>query len=280
MSIFGGSRLGIASSYGLSSDDIAYAYDRGARFFFWGALRRPSFARGVRRLSGSKRAELTLGLQSYARMPALVGRGVESGLRGLGVDHADLLVLAWWTDVPLAPIVEAALGLKERGVVRHVMVSSHRRPTLARLGQDPRIDGLMVRYNAAHPGAETELFPHLTCAPGRARRPSILAFNATRWASLIGPARASDCYRFALSHPSVDACLCGPSNRAELTEALDAVEQGPLDEEELAFMRAHGADVRARLGGRGGLSASVIGMADEVVRRWSRPTPHLLVAKD
>lgn len=39
----------------------------------------------------------------------------------------------------------------------------------------------MIRYNAAHPGAEREIFPHL-----------------------------GDCYRFCLSSPYVDVVLTGP----------------------------------------------------------------------
>lgn len=40
-------------------------------------------------------------------------------------------------------------------------------------------------------------------------------------------------------------CLTGPRDAAELDEALAAVRRGPLDADELAWMRAVGASVRA-----------------------------------
>ena len=86
------------------------------------------------------------------------------------------------------------------------------------------------------------------------RRPGVVAFTATRWGSLLDPRLvpegertpgASDCYRFALSHPQVDVCLSGPRDAAQLDEALRAVELGPLDDAEMAWMRRVGAGVRA-----------------------------------
>src|SRR5678816_75154 len=85
-------------------------------------------------------------------------------------------------------------------------------------------------------------------------RPGIVAFTATRWGSLVDPRavpegeprpRGSDCYRFALSHPDVDMTLCGPKNRAELSEALLALDRGPMSDDELAWMRRVGKSVRA-----------------------------------
>jgi hypothetical protein len=79
-------------------------------------------------------------------------------------------------------------------------------------------DLFMVRYNAAHRGAEREVFPLLPEPP---ERPGIFAYTATRWGSLLDPKRlpagerapsAADCYRFCLSHPGVDMVLCGPAD--------------------------------------------------------------------
>jgi aryl-alcohol dehydrogenase-like predicted oxidoreductase len=117
------------------------------------------------------------------------------------------------------------------------------------MAKQPRYDSLMVRYNAAHTGAEREVFPFFA-----RRRPGVLAFTATRWGTLLDrrlvPAeervpRATDCYRFALSAKVVDACLTGPGDRRELDEALLALDEGPMSQEELAWMRRVGAAVRA-----------------------------------
>ena len=55
-------------------------------------------------------------------------------------------------------------------------------PQLATLVADPAYDGVMVRYNAAHTGAEREIFP---LALGR--HLPVLAYTATRWGSLVAP---------------------------------------------------------------------------------------------
>jgi aryl-alcohol dehydrogenase-like predicted oxidoreductase len=111
----------------------------------------------------------------------------------------------------------------------------HDRARLVSYAND--FDALMVRYNAAHRGAEKSVFP--------AAR-AVIAYTATRWGSLVGPMRASDCYRFVLSHPSVTSCLCAPANRAELDEALLALDRGPMSSEELAEARHIGDRVHAQ----------------------------------
>jgi aryl-alcohol dehydrogenase-like predicted oxidoreductase len=104
----------------------------------------------------------------------------------------------------------------------------------------------MIRYNAAHPGAEHDIFPHV-----REQKPSILAYTATSWRRLLKRPRgwdgavmtAGDCYRFQLSNPHVDLALTGPASRAELEENLRALEKGPLSEDEASWMRAFGRAV-------------------------------------
>src|SRR6185369_2565769 len=109
---------------------------------------------------------------------------------------------------------------------------------------------------AAHPGAETEVFPHLGPRepdPGGAKgRPGVVTYTATRWGALLDPRltppneptpRGSDCYRFALTHPDVDVTLCGAKTREELEEALDALHRGPMSADELAWMKRVGAVV-------------------------------------
>jgi hypothetical protein len=108
-----------------------------------------------------------------------------------------------------------------------------------------------VRYNAAHPGAEREVFPHLAAV---AEPPGVVAYTATRWGALLDRRlidagervpTAADCYRFALSDPRVSLCLSGPKNAAELDDALIALERGPLPADELEWMRRVGKQVHA-----------------------------------
>jgi predicted aldo/keto reductase-like oxidoreductase len=104
----------------------------------------------------------------------------------------------------------------------------------------------MIRYNAAHPGAERDIFPHR-----RGDRPTVLAYTATAWRRLLkrpagwdGPVMtAGDCYRFQLSSPHVDLALTGPANTSEVVANLDALEKGPLTPDEDRWMRDFGRAV-------------------------------------
>jgi aryl-alcohol dehydrogenase-like predicted oxidoreductase len=240
--------LGLGSSYGLEARDVTRAVERGINYIYWGGVRRPSYAEAIRALGPSRRDELLLVVQSYARLPGLMRPDLEKSLRALGTCRADLLLLGWWNEPPPRAIVDAALSLKASGKARGVMISCHYRESFAAYIDDPSYDGIMVRYSAAHPGAEREVFPLLS-----RRRPGVVSYTATRWGTLLRselmPAgertpTASDCYRFSLSNPDVDVCLTGPANARQLDEALSALDKGPLGEEEMAWMRRVGAHVR------------------------------------
>jgi aryl-alcohol dehydrogenase-like predicted oxidoreductase len=176
-----------------------------------------------------------------------MGWSVERALRSLGYDRADVLLLGLWNRETPERILDAARVLRQRGLVRYLALSSHDRPRVAKLAAGGDFDILHFRYNAAHPGAERDVFPHL----GAGDRPGMVAFTATSWGQLLNPQRvrggervpsASDCYRFVLTRPEVDVCLTGPANAAEMDEALRAVRLGPMSEDELAWMRRIGGE--------------------------------------
>jgi len=191
-----------------------------------------------------------LTVQSYSRVAALMAPSVELALRRAGIDHFDFLLLGMWNQPPWPWLVDAARRLREQGKVRHLMLSTHNRPSLREHfetfedGTSP-FDAFMLRYNAVHRGAEKDVFPFLP----ETQRPGIVTYTTTRWGDLLDPKkmppgetppRARDCYRFALSHPDVDLALCGPANREQMQEALRALDDGPLDPEELKRMQRIG----------------------------------------
>jgi aryl-alcohol dehydrogenase-like predicted oxidoreductase len=242
------SALGLGSSFGIASPDVEHAFERGVSYFYWGSVRRPGFGRAVRGLARQHRDRMVVVVQSYTRAASLMRGSLQGALRRLGTDHADFLLLGWWNALPPARILDAARALREDGLCRGLMISCHHRPSFAEYARHPDIDAIMVRYNAAHPGAEDEVFSHLGERP-----PGVVAYTATRWGDLLNPAllppdeaapRASDCYRFALSHPAVNVCLAGPKDRTELDAALEALDRGPMDADELAWMKRVGAHVK------------------------------------
>lgn len=244
-------RLGIGASYGVGTAAIEAAVERGANFLYWGSLRRAAMARAIRNLAGRRRDRLVVAVQSYARLGVAVRWSLEWALRQLRLDHADVLILGWWNREPPRRVLDAAVRLRERGLIRALALSGHHRPLFPRLAASGGFGAFMVRYNAAHRGAEHEVFPHLPAG----HHPLVIAYTATRWGQLVDPARTppgervpegNDCYRFALSHPRVGLALAGPANDAQMAEALRALDRGPMDPDELAWMRRVGDHVYRR----------------------------------
>lgn len=239
-------RLGLACNFGLDADGFAAALDRGANYFFWTPMRTGAVTPGLRAALQRDRERYVV-----ATGPLLgvfgggVARGVESLLKSLGTDYLDVCHLFWvgvsssWRDAT----ADALVRLKEQGKIRATAISIHDRPRAGRLALDERLDLQMIRYNAAHPGAERDIFPSYAT-----RRPDVVAYTATAWRKLLKRPSgwegrvpdAGDCYRFALSSPHVDVVLSGPADRAQMEANYDALGRGPLDPDEDRWMREFG----------------------------------------
>ncbi|MBP2687675.1 MAG: putative aldo/keto reductase, partial [Deltaproteobacteria bacterium] len=175
--------------------------------------------------------------------PGAVRRAAEAALRTLCVDSLDVFQLYWLGKMSAftGSVQEEMRRLRDEGKVRALGVSIHDRPRAGKLAEGSILDLLMIRYNAAHPGAEAEIFPRLDL-----RRPAVVAYTATAWRKLLrAPGgwkgkvpTAGDCYRFCL-----DVVLTGPRTTAELRENLAAIDRGPLSPEEMEGMRAFGRAV-------------------------------------
>jgi len=253
------SRLGVSASYGVPGDAVERAFEQGVNYLYWGSIRRDSFGAGLRHL-GPRREQFVLAIQSYTRAASLMGWSLERALRALRFDYTDVLLLGMWNR-PVAPrILEAAQRLQARGLVRYLAVSTHTRSLVPAIAAARDFDIVHFRYNAAHPGAETDIFPHLPDAG----RPGLVAFTATSWAQLLGKAAlqgiagshslpkgeriptAADCYRYVLTRPEVDVCMTGPKDAAQMEHALEALRLGPMSEDELAWMRRVGRAVSGK----------------------------------
>jgi aryl-alcohol dehydrogenase-like predicted oxidoreductase len=245
------SRLGIGSGYGVPASAVEKAFhEHGINYLYWSLSRRGGMTEAIRKLVPQHRDELLIVMQTYDHSGLFIERAHEKGLRKLGITHADVLILGWFNRYPGRRVLDAAMRLKDQGKVRFLAMSGHNRKTHGKVAAktDTPIDILMVRYNAAHTGAERDVFPHLPAV----NRPGVTSYTATRWGQLLKakkmpagekPLTAADCYRFVLSNPDVDVCFTGPKTADEMDQALLALEAGPMSPEELERVRRIGDHV-------------------------------------
>ena len=239
-------RLGLAVNFGVEGVDLEWALEQGVNYVFW----TPNARKVTQSLKAAiKRDRESLILACGPTTGYFAGgikRACERLLKKLDTEYLDIFQLFWLGRMSaLTPsTIDALVSLRESGMVRAIGVSIHDRKRAGKLAADSALDMLMVRYNAAHPGAEIDIFPHLA-----KRSPAIVAYTATRWRGLLkrpkgwdGPVMtASDCYRFCLSNPHVDLVLTGPKNRRQLQENLSNLrEKGPLSKEEYRWIRDFG----------------------------------------
>jgi aryl-alcohol dehydrogenase-like predicted oxidoreductase len=240
-------RLGLSGSFGLDEAAAREALET-VQYVFWSPR--------MKGLTAPLRDALARDRERYvvSAGPLLgflrggVRRAAEAALRTLRVDYLDVFQLYWLGKMSAltGAVQEELLRLKDEGKIRVIGTSIHDRPRAGRLAEDSVFELLMIRYNAAHPGAETDVFPHLT-----RRRPAVVAYTATSWRKLLrapkgwtGPVpTAADCYRFCLTSPQVDVVLTGPRSIAELRANLAGLEKGPLSAAELDLMRTFGRAV-------------------------------------
>jgi hypothetical protein len=240
-------RLGLSGSFGLDEAGCREALER-IQYVFWSPLMKgltPALRDALAR--DRERYVVSAGpLLGY--LPGALRHGAERALRTLGVDYLDVFQLYWLgrMSVFTGAVQSELVKLRDEGKIRAIGVSIHNRKRAGKLAEDSILDLLMVRYNATHPGAEQEIFPHLA-----RRRPVVVAYTATAWRRLLhapggwkGPVpTAGDCYRFCLTNPNVDVVLSGPRNVVELRKNLDALEKGPLSSGEMTFLREFGEAV-------------------------------------
>ena len=242
------SRIGIGSSYGIDATALREAFEEGMNLFYFGSVRTKQMAEAVRAMAPSHREQMVVMVQSYTPWGWFLPRSVDRALRMLNIDYADLLILGLKNKPVPGKVLDQAIRLKESGKVRGLVVSAHRRAAFAEHLRSQAVDAIMVRYNAAHIGAENEVFPLRRAED----RPGVIAYTATRWGTLLQdvpgeqPATATDCYRFVLQHPAVDVCLAGPADREQLKEAQKAATMPPMSEEEVERMRRIGRVIHSR----------------------------------
>lgn len=253
-------RLGLSGTYWPGKQTIHYALDQGVNYFFCYGFD-AQMVRVLRDLARTRRKDVVIATGAYNLVVGYpnLRRTLEKRLRQLGTDYIDVFLFLGVLKPKQFPekVVEEMCRFREEGKVRAIGLSCHDRKFAGQLAEQGKLDTLMIRYNAAHRGAENDIFPHLA-----AHHPGLVSYTATRWGYLLRKPRAwpksepiptaGDCYRFVLGNDNVDVCLTAPSNMKQLRENLEAVSRGPLPDADMDFMRRFGDVVH--YGGKRGWS--------------------------
>jgi len=241
-------RLGLSATYRPGERAIYKALDEGINYFF-GFGFDTQMMRVMRDVLRREREKYVIaaGAYNYILFHSDLRRTLEKRLRQLRTDYIDIFLFLGVLKQKEFPeqIREELYRFREEGKVRCVGLSTHDRKLAGRLAAEGAVDVVMIRYNAAHRGAEREIFPYL-----KEHNPGVISHTATRWRYLLRRPRnwpksgaiptAGMCYRFVLSNPNVHVCMTAPSNMKQLEENIASVRQGPLSEEEMDFMRRFG----------------------------------------
>jgi len=237
-----------------SDETACAAFDAGINFFFLSAdLHWPAYElarRGLAKLlarGATIRDQIVVGVVSYVTQPEFCAGALQEGLQAVpGLKSIDVGIIGGaYSDEFLTRLgvyleirAERLLGLKALGTAFH-----DRDAALVAINHH-LVDVAFIRYNPTHTGARSDVFPHLI------QQPRTLLYNFKSTLGFIRPERyaelglndeywrpeITDYYRFALTRPEIDGLLCSPTTPREVKALSNALEEGPLDEEEEQYL--------------------------------------------
>ena len=254
-------RLGLATrgNTQLAAEDVALAVARGVNYLNWCGYD-DGIAQALRRKL-IDRERVVVAMQLDARDAAAAESELEEALGALGARRIDVVTFYYveqmseWNEIASRDGALRALEeAKAQGRVGLIGLTTHQRKLAAACAEEKKLDLLMVRYNAAHRGAEQDVFP-ITLRLGM----PVIAYTAQRWGALrrkthddppeFAPPAAIEWYRFALAHPAVNVVLTAPNGRRELEENLKLLDDWrPPTHAEFDTLAAHGLRVRKHAG--------------------------------
>lgn len=253
-------RLGLATrgNTSLDPEDVLWAVGQGVNYLNW-CGHDDGMSAAIRAM-GSRRSDVVVAWQLAARTADEATRSLDAALATLRTDTIDVVTFyyvesrAEWSRVREPDgAYDALVRAREQGKVRLLGLTSHQRRMAADIASAPGrpLDTLMLRYNAAHRGAEQDVFP----TSDRLGIPFI-AYTCLRWGALMKstpddppgwtPPAAPEWYRYALANPSVSVALMAPDGREELrANAALLADWRPPTVDDTAALEAHGARVYA-----------------------------------
>ena len=243
---------------GMVSDPatVSAAFEAGINFFFLTAdmhwpLYEPARI-GLARLlgrGGGIREEIVVAGDCYPTQPEFSIAPFAELVEAIpGLDRLDVLLAggAYGRELGVRwPVYE---DHRQTGYLRNRAVGAtfHDRVAAREAILQRQVDIAYIRYNPDHSGASEDVFPHLQ------DRPRPLLFNFKSTFGYVPPARMTefglpdpeywhpritDYYRFALTPLEMDGLLISLRTPGEVAALSDALEEGPLTEDEQAYLR-------------------------------------------
>jgi predicted aldo/keto reductase-like oxidoreductase len=242
-------RIGLSATYRPGKKAIYKAIDEGVNYFFYFGIDTQIIKVLKDVIKGNReKFIIATGAYNFIWWRQNFQKTLEKRLRQLGTDYIDIFMFLGVTNEKHFPknLQDELAKLKESGKIRFTGMSTHARKFAGKLAEQDALDTMMIRYNAAHRGAETDIFPYVDKF-----NTGIISFTATRWRYLIRKSKnwpkegkiptPGMCYRFALSNPKVHVCMMAPTSKKQLIQNLDEIKKdGPLNEEEMNFMHSFG----------------------------------------
>ena len=188
-------RLGLATrgNTHMEPSDVHYAVERGVDYLNW-CGHPDGLSLAVSEMGDRRRDVVAWQLQASSEKGA--ERELKSALAELNTDYIDIVMFYYvesegeWNRIAAEDGAYSALArAREDGRVRLVGLTRHQRAlaagiTSGSIDSSPRsdrpLDMLMLRYNAAHRGAEIDVFP-VTDPMGI----SVVVYTCLRWGALM-----------------------------------------------------------------------------------------------
>jgi hypothetical protein len=244
---------------------IAAAFEAGINFFFVSADMHWPLYEGTRRglaqlIAGAPavRDAIVVAVVAYVTQPEFMWAPFEEVLDEVpALGRIDMTVAGgvYRHDSPVRAKVLAGHRAFRHTGTRASGMSFHDRNAARDALDADQLDIAFVRYNPPHPGAREDLFPHVR-PRGDGRRCLLYNFKSTvghlddaEYGKFgVSPEfwrpHITDYYRFALTEPALDGILCAPYTPAEVQGLADAMERGPLSDEDHQYLLDLGELVR------------------------------------
>jgi len=236
-------------------ETIGTAFDAGINFFFLTAdMHWPLYEdarRGLEQLLArghDVRDQIVVAAVCYPTQPEFCSWPFQELLEATaGLDRLDVLIAGGAYAGEFAARLAVYQEHRRSNFLqaRAIGATFHDRQAARKAVTDGLVDVAFIRYNPGHTGARQDFFSYL----GQPASTLLFGFKSTF--GYVRPEQMTDLglpgdvywhpeitdhYRFALSQPELDGLLIAPATPEEVAALAEALNKGPLDEEEETYL--------------------------------------------